>query len=236
MNNRYRLTEPIWNDWLLEPLTIQPKIKKPILRDLYRMKTRRLSVQYSLTPADILKRLSYIMDGGLTGLPGIDLSVRGGEVKKLFYGCGFAHGLQKDGIDPEEVLQEVYRGIIIRNSGICPYDYEKSTFGHYVYMVTSNVVANYIRKWKRRKEMEELSEEGEVSGSTRTNGESDDFRRKEILFEALGNKVEAEKAYALVKALEDGQQKYEAAKSLGVSNLWTDRTLRKIRDHIRSSS
>lgn len=80
---------------------------------------------------------------------GIDLDKRGIEVRKLFY-AAFARGLVKDGYDPEEALQEVYKGLLARNLGKCPFDVTKSSFGHYVHIVTRCVLANYIRKEKRR--------------------------------------------------------------------------------------
>ena len=86
---------------------------------------------------------------------GIDLSKRAGEVRKLFY-AGFARRVLRYGYDPEEVLQEVYKGIIIRNEGICPFDPAKSSFGHYVHMVTGCILSNYRRKYSRLSKYEQL--------------------------------------------------------------------------------
>lgn len=84
---------------------------------------------------------------------GIDLAARGHEVKKLFF-AGFGRRVAGLGYDPEEVLQEVYKGILVRNTGKCPFDPEKSSFGHYVHMVCSGRVANYHRKHSRRRRYE----------------------------------------------------------------------------------
>lgn len=86
---------------------------------------------------------------------GIDLAKRGGEVRKLFF-AGFGRRVAASGYDPEEVLQEVYRGLLARNQGICPWDKEKSSFGHYVHMVIECVVLNYHRKYSRRDELEQV--------------------------------------------------------------------------------
>ena len=88
---------------------------------------------------------------------GIDLAKRGDEVRKLFY-AAFARGLIKDGIDPEEALQEVYKGLLSRNRGTCPFDVTKSSFGHYVHIVTRCVLANFVRKEKTRTLYETPSE------------------------------------------------------------------------------
>lgn len=93
------------------------------------------------------------------GRVGIDLgaaSRRGGgaktradEVRKLLW-AGFAGKMLAGGYDPEDVLQEVYRGLLVRDRGRCPFDARKSTFGHYVHMVAGCILTNYHRKQARR--------------------------------------------------------------------------------------
>lgn len=97
---------------------------------------------------------------------GIDLAKRGHEVAKLFY-AGFAGKLMGAGIDPEEVLQEVYRGILVRNKGACPWDPRKSSFGHYVHMVCSCIISNYFRHENRKNAMEQTGIPGRVSDGDR---------------------------------------------------------------------
>jgi DNA-directed RNA polymerase specialized sigma24 family protein len=76
---------------------------------------------------------------------GIDLENRMGEVRKLFMKhC--APMCIRAKCDPEEVLQEVYKGIIIRNNGECPFDPRKSAFSTYVVMVATCVSTNYVNK------------------------------------------------------------------------------------------
>jgi len=84
---------------------------------------------------------------------GIDLSRRGIEVRKLLY-AGFGLRMARAGYDPEEVLQEVYRGILVRNRGKCPFDARKSSFGHYVHMVIECILSNYHRRESRRRDAE----------------------------------------------------------------------------------
>lgn len=84
---------------------------------------------------------------------GIDLQARGHEVRKLFY-AGFGRKVVRMGYDPDEVLQEIYKGILVRNGGKCPFDAKKSSFGHYVHMVCAGRVANYHRKHSRRRRYE----------------------------------------------------------------------------------
>ncbi len=79
---------------------------------------------------------------------GIDLAKRGHEVRKLFY-AGFARRVVNQGHDPEEMLQEIYKGILIRNQGKCPFDPAKSSFGHYVHMICNCIIINYHKRWSR---------------------------------------------------------------------------------------
>lgn len=90
---------------------------------------------------------------------GVDLLRRGKEVAKLFY-AGFGAKVSRAGFDPEDVLQEVYRGLLVRNKGKCPWDARKSSFGHYVHMVCGCIVSNYFRRENRRRAVEQLGVPG----------------------------------------------------------------------------
>ena len=101
----------------------------------------------------------------VTGVVGIDLGARSerrdtvwraDEVRKLLW-RGFAGKMLSQGYDPEDVLQEVYRGLLVRNNGRCPWDRRKSTFGHYVHMVAGCVLTNYHRKQVRRIDRDAVS-------------------------------------------------------------------------------
>lgn len=97
---------------------------------------------------------------------GIDLAKRGHEVAKIFY-AGFGGKLAGAGLDPEEVLQEVYRGILVRNKGACPWDPAKSSFGHYVHMVCSCIISNYFRHENRKNAMEQTGITGRTADGDR---------------------------------------------------------------------
>lgn len=90
---------------------------------------------------------------------GIDLAARGHEVRKLMW-AGFGHKILRAGYDPEDVLQEVFRGLIARNAGTCPWDARKSSFGHYVHMVIGCILTNYHRKQQSIRDMEVIGHRG----------------------------------------------------------------------------
>jgi hypothetical protein len=80
---------------------------------------------------------------------GIDLENRGIEVKKILF-AKFGRKIVAMGYDPHDVLQEVYRKLLVANSGQHPYNPDKSSFGHYVYMVCDSALRNYRKKEERR--------------------------------------------------------------------------------------
>lgn len=79
---------------------------------------------------------------------GIDLENRSHEVRKLLF-AGFGKKIVAMGYDPEDVLQDVYRGLLARNNGKCPWDARKASFGHYVHMVCGCILSNYHRRYDR---------------------------------------------------------------------------------------
>lgn len=87
---------------------------------------------------------------------GIDLRRRSGEVAKLLF-AGYGRRIYSLGYDPDDILQEVYKGLLIRNQGTCPWDARKSSFGHYVHMVCGCILSNYHRRESRRRAMEQVS-------------------------------------------------------------------------------
>ena len=92
------------------------------------------------------------MNGGLNGSDlGIDLQERAIEVARLFYAGGYAAKAKAMGIEPEELLQEVYKALEIRNRGICPWDHRKSSFGHYVHLVINGTAINQSKTQGRRR-------------------------------------------------------------------------------------
>ena len=97
---------------------------------------------------------------------GVDLERRSHEVRKLFY-AGFGRRVARMGYEPDDVLQEVYKGLLVRNRGKCPFDSSKSSFGHYVHMVCGCVVSNYRRRYSRL-------DRNEVYGVPGLEGEDED--------------------------------------------------------------
>lgn len=107
------------------------------------------------TPTAEVVEMPLSVPGNPEPVLGIDLAKRGHEVRKLLF-AGFGHKMRRGGYNPDDVLQEVYRGILARNKGTCPFDARKSSFGHYVHMVCGCVLANYHRKKSRMRSFEQV--------------------------------------------------------------------------------
>lgn len=112
----------------------------------------------TIRDAGAASAVAAVAESTSVGPVGIDLAVRGIEVRKLLY-AGFGYRMSRGGYDPEEVLQEVYRGLLVRNRGKCPFDVRKSSFGHYVHMVIECVLSNYHRRESRRRASEQSWED-----------------------------------------------------------------------------
>ena len=81
---------------------------------------------------------------------GVDLARRGDEVAKLLYAsCGQI--IRGYGYEFQEVLQEVYAGLLVRNRGAGAWNPAKSSFGYYVTLVCRCVFSNYHKREQRRR-------------------------------------------------------------------------------------
>lgn len=211
----------------------------PVREEEVRGRLRALRRESSLGVRELLRELSVRYDGGVTSRVGIDLTARGHEVRKLFYAGGYHRSVMREGLDPEEALQEVFRGLLIRNQGKCPWDAKKSSFGHYVHIVIRCVLSNYLRKERRRNQREFLSsedQEGEVLGVDGVTGELEggmDFHRRNLVVGVVGPGADLESTCALVAALEAGQSRREAAETVGRGMPWVEETLRRLRVGLR---
>ena len=98
---------------------------------------------------------------------GVDLVNRSHEVRKLLF-AGFRGHMLAKGYDPEEVLQEIYKGLLTRNNGTCPWDEQKSTFGYYVTMVCRCVLTNYHRKMTKKQDHQYVELDEGILGAARS--------------------------------------------------------------------
>lgn len=101
------------------------------------------------------KKTSYVVDDALfTQIlcmgkkRGIDLNVKAKDVQRIFY-AKFGKQCVAEGLEPDDVLQEIYRSLLIRNAGSNPFDESRCSAGHYIFMVCQSVFVNYRQKMFR---------------------------------------------------------------------------------------
>lgn len=175
------------------------------------------------------------MNGGKDGTElGIDLAVRGHEVRKLFYAGGFTGVLNREGIDPDEFLQEVYRGLLARNKGTCPWDYKKSSFGHYVHIVIRCVLSNYLRRERLRGTREGVTDDGEMPVGAAVLG-GGTVELQDLLEGIYGVGTERDRVHLYLSALYAGQTRRESLGVVGMSDDWGQRVLAEVRTALTES-
>lgn len=76
---------------------------------------------------------------------GIDFSLKYKDIERLLR-AGFMRKILAAGFDFQDVLQEVYMGMLVRNQGKCPWDPSKGSFSHYVWLCIDSILTNYHRK------------------------------------------------------------------------------------------
>ena len=103
---------------------------------------------------------------------GIDVEKHKEDIKKLFYKRQ-GQKLLKTNVNTEEILQEVYKGILIRNRGTCPFDSEKSAMSTYIVMVIDCITMNYMNKHNRISERFVPGVEDDVACSYNASYEED---------------------------------------------------------------
>ena len=103
---------------------------------------------------------------------GIDVGKHQEDIKKLFYKRQ-GQKLLKSGVNAEEILQEVYKGILIRNRGKCPFDSKKSAMSTYIVMVIDCITMNYMNKHNRIKDRYIPGVEDDVASSYNASYEED---------------------------------------------------------------
>jgi len=159
---------------------------------------------------------------------GIDLQRRSNEVAKILF-AKFGRRIQASGWSPDEILQEVYRGILARNVGKCPWDREKSTFGHYVYMVCQCILANY-----RKQEARKIGKEVEMVGDIGVDAHDvTRFEAMESLIGYLKGRGAGESLCKMVGMLQEGRNQKEIMQKLGLSRTRVSDGVRRIQKAAR---
>lgn len=158
---------------------------------------------------------------------GIDVQKHKEDIKLIFYKRQ-ASNITKEGLDPEDVLQEVYKGILIRNKGNCPYDPRKSALSTYIVMVMDCIIMNIVNKHRRDKERFEFGSEEDVAISHDSSYEED---TSSDIFIGEIRKSFKEDQLKVFDALTKGFKMSHIAKMFG----WEARKVSKLKKEIQQT-
>jgi hypothetical protein len=156
---------------------------------------------------------------------GIDLSKYKEDIKLIFYKRQ-AHRMVKEGLDPEEVLQEVYKGVLIRNRGKCPYDPRKSALSTYIVLVMDCIIMNIVSKHRKEKSRFEYGSESDVASSCNTSFEKD--YTDNLMFVEIRKSFKKDQL-TVFDAIMDGFKMAHIARTLG----WEARKVSKLKKEIQ---
>lgn len=156
---------------------------------------------------------------------GVDLSKYKEDIKLIFYKRQ-ANRMIKEGLDPEEVLQEVYKGILIRNKGKCPYDPRKSALSTYIVLVMDCIIMNIVSKHRKEKSRFEYGSENDVASSCDSSFEKD-YTDNLMLVEIRGSFKEDQ--LKVFDAIMKGFKMAHIARTLG----WEARKVSKLKKEIQ---
>lgn len=112
---------------------------------------------------------------------GVDVETKSEDIKSVFY-KHFAKMCIQSKYDPEEMLQEIYLGILHRNKGNCPFDPAKSSLSTYIVMVSRCILFNIFNK--ENKTRSRLFEPKEKDDLFRLIKDNHDFDTKFLIDEA----------------------------------------------------
>jgi len=119
-----------------------------------------------------------------------------------------------EGVPMEELIQEVYVAIIHKNHTRSAHDPRKSSFGHYIYLVSNHVCCNLVHRRKRYDREKESIDEPVGSEDNRTLLDSIDLAAPDIhAKDRLSEQIEEIETLLRKKGLWDVARYLRAARS-----------------------
>lgn len=105
---------------------------------------------------------------------GLDLALYAIDVRRIFR-KHFVHRCHGAGLEPDEVLQEVYLKILRANQGKHPYDPARSSRGRYIYLCCQSVARNMRQALILRNSREQIGGRADIgsdsTGEARARGQ-----------------------------------------------------------------
>jgi DNA-directed RNA polymerase specialized sigma24 family protein len=164
---------------------------------------------------------------------GVDIEARREDIRSLFFKRQ-APSLVREGLDPEDVLQEVFKGLLIRNKGTCPYDPEKAAFSTYVVMVMNCIVMNVVNKHRKDSGRCDVGSKEDIADSPiYQTGSYEEDPMDNLILEEMRSSLQGDflKVY---DALMDGWKVSHIASNFGWENKKVSHLVKEVRKKVHA--
>jgi len=142
-------------------------------------------------------------------------------------------------LQKEDILQEVYKGLLARNKGKCPFDSNKSRFGTYVHMVCRCILSNLVNKYVVRAKREIVTDNEILTRQARplwsrpVLSESSVLKRFDEYLQSRGENEDLLRARQAAPLVFQGFHKRELIRALACKGETVDRTLSYLQKAVR---
>jgi DNA-directed RNA polymerase specialized sigma24 family protein len=150
---------------------------------------------------------------------GIDIVKKKKDIEKIFYAY-YAKRAVSEGLSVEDLLQEVFKGLLVRNKGKGAWNPSRGSFGSYVHMVAGSVYKNFRKKEIKRG----MKEKAEIPKNyTENSTEDSDYSNEEMIMSDFKKWIKTKRGMgdsvvSIVELLSSGKKKKEIAEELGINS------------------
>lgn len=150
---------------------------------------------------------------------GIDIVKKKKDIEKIFYAY-YAKRAVSEGLSVEDLLQEVFKGLLVRNKGKGAWNPSRGSFGSYVHMVSGSVYKNFRKKEIKRG----MKEKGEIPKNyTESSTEDSDYSNEAMIMNDFKKWIKTKRGMSdsvisIVELLSSGKKKKEIAEELGINS------------------
>ena len=153
-----------------------------------------------------------------TGERGFSIEEKKKDVERIFYAY-YAKRAVAEGLSVEDLLQQVFIGLISRNTKSGAWNPSRGSFGNYIHLVIGSVYRNFRKKEISRGMREKLYTPQSYTESVTTDS---DFLTDQVLLDSFRDWIKTKKGMGelagdITVLLSEGKKKKEIAEELGIN-------------------
>jgi DNA-directed RNA polymerase specialized sigma24 family protein len=150
---------------------------------------------------------------------GFNIADKKKDIERIFYAF-YAKRAVAEGLSVEDLLQQVFIGLISRNTKRGAWNPARGSFGSYIHLVIGSVYRNFRKKEISRGMKERLEVPKNYTESTTSDS---DFLDDKILLDSFKNWIKTKKGMGdlagdVTVLLSEGRKKKEIAEQLGINS------------------